>query len=163
MVILSRKVCFSKVGEWVLFQIAIFGLQEVREFFKFHLPRWWYSFLPNVLRFWGWRSSFSIFGQEGRKVLCVSSAFLSPAEVWRPPVAENFGGFYADFSRSPPSLHSPQRIFSRSGKVAKPFNTSTFTQKIKKSKSEVWLGRRIYNGVVERTRTVDLLGHNQAL
>ena len=33
MMILSRKVCFSKVGEWVLFQFTIFGLQEVREFF----------------------------------------------------------------------------------------------------------------------------------
>ncbi|MBO7327862.1 MAG: hypothetical protein J6W00_03725, partial [Lentisphaeria bacterium] len=66
-----------------------------------------------------------------------SSDFLSPAEVWRPLTAENLGRFYADFVGKQPSLHSPQRKFSRSRKVANPFDTRGFTQEIKKSESEV--------------------------
>ena len=86
--------------------------------------------------------------------------FLRRRSNW-PLTAENFGGFYADSSRSQPFLHSPWRKFRKRRKVANPFDTSTFTIAIKKSKSEVWLGRRIHNGVVDRTWTGDLLGHNQ--
>ena len=103
------------------------------------------------------------FGVRGHKDAVCFKCFSFSGRGRVTSCSGEFREILCGFCRKQPSLHSLQRKFSRSRKVANPFDTRGFTQEIKKSESEVWPGRRNRNGVVGRTWTGDLLGHNQAL